>query len=134
MALNHGYSTAYTPTPVLRTPLLFHQNTARFTPTYYPIQQTAARPASSLYPPLPSHRTLHSQPMVQSQSLYSPQYYPNYSSPPRSVVLSPLPCSPYPVPSYSYTPTVSSKGLSIILISTLILVALDLVIVRPQKR
>ncbi len=131
MALNHGYNTTYT--PVLRNPRLFHQNTVRVNPTYYPIQQTSTRPASHLYPPLPSHHTLYSQSMVQSQLLYRPQY-PNYSNSPRSAVLSPIPFSSYSVPTYSYTPTVSSKGLSLILISTLILVALDLIIVRPQKR
>jgi hypothetical protein len=45
--------------------------------------------------------------------------------------------NPYPVynlpAQINYTPSVSSKGLEVILIAILILVALDLVIVRPLK-
>jgi len=130
--LNHGYSLNYT--PVLRNPRLFHQNTARSTPVNYPtIHQIPPRPTTNLYHPL-SPYTLQAPSMVQSSSPYSPQPYPYYPVPPRSAVLSPLPLSSYSVPSVSYEPTVSSNGLALILIATLILVALDLAIVRPQKR
>jgi len=128
--LNHGSTSAYT--PVLRNPRLFHHNPARSTSTYYPIQQTGARPNINVYPPTAQY-TLQSRSMVQAQ-YRSPQTHPYYPASPRSEVLPPIPFSSYPVPTFSYEPTVSSNGLALILIATLILVALDLVIVRPQKR
>lgn len=66
----------------------------------------------------------------QNSMVYS--QYPNYI---------PYPESSYnrtvPTPSFQYSYSglvVSSKGLEIILIATLILIALDLIVVRPQKK
>ena len=131
--MNHGYSRVYT--PVLRNPNLFHQNTIRSSPRNFP----------SKYVPIPSG-VLNS---YQYPSSYAPQfpnnvpppmpYYLQSSNPYQKLTLpgspspSQLPFYSYSMPTYSYAPTASSKGLSLILIATLILVALDLVLVRPQK-
>lgn len=131
--MNHGYSRVYT--PVLRNPCLFHQNTARFTPAYYPTQQAAASSAINTNHPTPSLYARHNPYAVQSTMPYSPQPYPYYPNSPTSSRLDPsaFPFSSYSVPTFSYAPTVSSNGIAIVLIATLVLVALDLVIVRPQK-
>ncbi len=128
-ALNHGY--AGVSTPVLRNPRIFHQNTVLSTPTYYATQQPAARPAARLYT---SPYTPHSQSRFPVQAPPYPQYYPYYPASPGPTVYSPMPLSSYSVPTISYAPTGSSNGLALILIATLILVALDLMIVRPLKR
>ena len=65
--------------------------------------------------------------IVQAPLPYNPRSYPYYSVMPNS-----MPFSSYSIP--TATATVSSNGLALILIATLILVALDLMIVRPQKR
>jgi len=135
--LNHGYSRVNT--PVLRNPCLFHHYSTRSTPTYYPPQQVNANrsnayhPTPSLYTPQSSYR-VQSPYSVLSPKPYAPQPYPYYPAPSGYPSPSPIPLSSYSVPAFSYAPTVSSKGLVIVLIATLILVALDLVIVRPQKR
>jgi hypothetical protein len=148
-ALNPEY--AGVSTPVLRNPLLFHQNTVFPTPTYYATQRTAAaRPAARVYTPngssytspyLPQSRS-HSRSQSQSQSRfpvqapasYYPQSYPYYPASPGPTIYSPMPFSAYSVPINAYAPTVPSNGLAVILIATLTLVALDLMIVRPLKR
>ncbi|MCO1599985.1 hypothetical protein [Desulfosporosinus nitroreducens] len=129
--MNHGYS-HHLYTPVMRNPCLFHQNTIRPTPTYYPAQ----RPSSSVlnaYPPTPALYTRQSSYIGQSPMAYLPHSYSNYPNFQRSPVPPSIPFSSYSMPAFSYAPTSSSKGLTIILIATLVLVALDLVIVRPQK-
>jgi len=117
--LNPGYPRVYA--PVLRSPLLFHHNTGLSGPTYNPAQPGVAHSTSNLYFPHPT-------------SPYRPQSYPYYSAMPQAMVPSLVPFSPYFIPTVTYASTVSSKGLALILIATLMLVALDLVIVRPQKR
>lgn len=106
--------------PVLRRPLLFHHNTELSRPTYNPAQPRIAQTTTNLYFP---HTT----------SPYRPQSYPYYSAMPNALVPSRVPFSSYSAPTVTYASTVSSKGLALILIATLMLVALDLVIVRPQK-
>lgn len=133
--MNTGY-TGYTGVyaPVLRNPRLFHSNTGLSNPTYYRTQQTAARPNACLYPPYPPSNTIQSQFLVQAPLPSYPQFYPSYPASPRPMVPSPIPFSSYSIPTLTYAPTISSNGLALILIATLILVALDLMIVRPQKR
>lgn len=131
--MNPGSTRMYA--PVLRSPLLFHQNAALSGPSYY-----ATRPAtasSSLYLTNSSPYTPQSQYTVQApmpiRPQIQPQAYPYYSALPGPTFPSPIPLS-YSVPNVTYEPTVASNELALILIATLILVALDLVIVRPQKR
>lgn len=119
--MNHGYS-QHVSRPVLRNPCLFHQNTIRPTPTYYP--------------PTPTLYTRQFSPPIQPHLPASPYSYPNYPNYPNLTGLpipSAIPLSLYSMPNYSYAQPVSSKGLTMILIAILVLVALDLVIVRPQK-
>ena len=118
--------------PVLRSPLLFHQNNALSIPTYYATRPMATSSGTSLYLPHPSPYTRQPQYTVQAPSL-NPQSYPYYSALPGPTFPSPMPLSSYSVPNATYVPTVASNGLALILIATLILVALDLIIVRPQK-
>lgn len=122
--MNPGYPRVYA--PVLRSPLLFHHNTGPSSPTYDTSQPRSAKSTTNLYF---SHPTLLYRPpfqyTVQAPSPYKPQSYPYYSAVPKATV--------YSIPTATYSSTVSSKGLSLILIATLILVALDLIIVRPQK-
>jgi len=118
---------------VLRNPCLFHQNTARYTPKYYPTQQAYNSSAINANLPTPSLYARQSPYIVQSTLPYLPQPYPNYSTSSGYSGPSAFPFSSYSVPAFSYAPTVSSKGLVIVLIATLVLIALDLVIVRPQK-
>ena len=138
LSLNHAYSRAYT--PVLRNPNLFHHNTVRSSPVNYPAKYPA-NPAKYLPIPQETSNYLHSpspyapqsQYIVPSPLTYLPHSYPNRLTLPCSSLPSQFPFSSYSMPTISYAPTVSSKGLTIILIATLILVALDLVIVRPQR-
>lgn len=129
--MNHGSTRVYA--PVLRSPLLFHQNTALSVPTYYATSPASASSATGLYPTHPSPYTLQSQYTVQAPMPIHPQFHPYYSSLPGPKFSSPMPFT-YSVPNATYVPTVAPNGLALILIATLILVALDLVIVRPQKR
>lgn len=131
--MNYGYSRVYT--PVLRNPHLFRHNTARSTPHYYHAQQAAASSGIKAYPPTPSPYSRQSPYIVQSPLPYLPPSYPypNYPASPGFSVPATIPFSSYSVPTFAYAPTVSSNGLAIILIATLVLVALDLVIVRPHK-
>lgn len=133
MILNPGYPRAYG--PVVRTPSLFRHHTNLSTPTYNPTQPRAAQLYTKFYSPHPtSPYRPQSQYTVQAPLPYNPNLYPYYSATPQAMVPSLVPFSSYYPPSTSYSSTVSSKGLSIILTATLILVALDLMIVRPQKR
>jgi len=129
--LNHGYSRFYTPGQ--RNPCLFHHYTSRSAPTYYHPQRPAAPAATNPYFPTPSLYARQTPYIVQSNLPYSPQPYPYYPSSSGFSSPTSLQLSSYSVPAFSYPPTVSSKGLVIVLIATLVLVALDLVIVRPQK-
>lgn len=131
--MNPGYPHVYA--PVLRSPLLFHHNTGLYCPTYNPVKPRVAQSTTNLYFPHPTlpYRTQSRYP-VQTPLSYNPSSHPYYSSLPQAMVPSLVPFSSYSHPTVSYASTVSSKGLSIILIATLMLVALDLVIVRPQKR
>jgi|SRR5665648_47335 len=119
--------------PVLRGPLLFHHNNGygHSCPTYNAAQMRGAQATTNLYPlqPNSAYRCQYRN-TVQAPLRYNPQAYSYYSTRPKVMV----PFSSYSVPTGTYTSTVSSKGLSLILIATLMLVALDLVIVRPQKR
>jgi hypothetical protein len=131
--LNPGY--AGISTPVLRNPRLFHQNTMLSNPTYYATPQPAAALSTSrLYTPYNSPYTSHSQSRYSVQATASsyPQSHSYYHVSPGPPIYSPMPFSSY-VP-ITYAPTNSSNGLALILIATLILVALDLMIVRPLKR
>lgn len=131
--MNPGYPRVYA--PVLRSPLLFHHNTGLYCPTYRPAQPRAAQSSTDLYFPHPtSHYRPQTRYTVQSSLPYNPQSYPYYSTMPKAIVPPMVPFSSYSSPPVTYATTVSSKGLAIILIATLILVALDLVVVRPQKR
>jgi len=127
--------------PVLRGPLLFHHHTGVYCPPYNPpqprpVQSRAVQATNPLYfprptsPYAPQYRYTHAQATLANRS----QSYPYYSTMPRPIVPSQAPFSSYSMPPVTYASTVSSKGLALILIATLMLVALDLVIVRPQKR
>lgn len=141
LTLNPGYPRVYA--PVLRSPLLFHHNTGLYGPTN-PAQPRVTQSTPNLYFPNTTYpRRQPSRYTVQTSSVpYNLQAYSYYSNIPRAIVPSQMPFPSYTTPTVSYvkTPTityvttVSSKGLSLILIATLILVALDLMIVRPQKR
>ncbi|MDR3542582.1 MAG: hypothetical protein P4L69_16710 [Desulfosporosinus sp.] len=122
--------------PVLRSPLLFHQNTALSVPTYYTVRPAVPSSATSLILTPPSPYTRQAQykipaPLPAHPQLY-PQSYPYHSNLSGPTFPSPMPYS-YSVANGTYIPTVASNGLALILIATLILVALDLMIVRPQK-
>jgi hypothetical protein len=132
--LNPEYPRVYA--PVLRSPLLFHHNTGLSGHSYNPTQPRVTQSSTTnLYLP-------HSTSPYRPQSRYTAhaplpnnsQSYPYYyTAIPQVMSPSLVPLSYYPSPPITYASTVSSKGLAFILIATLILVALDLVIVRPQK-
>lgn len=128
-----GYPRVYA--PVLRSPLLFHHHTGLSCPKYNPTQLRVAAPSTTnLYftHPSSSYRP-QSRYTVQASLPYISQSYPYYSAMPQAIVPSQVPFTSYPIPTVTYASTVSSKGLVLILIATLMLVTLDLVIVRPQK-
>lgn len=127
----HAYSRAYT--PVLRNPNLFHHNTVRSSPANHPTKYVPTPQQTREYYQYSSPYAPQSQYIIPSQLSYLPQSYPSHLTLPRSPSQSQFLFSSYSVPAFSYAPTASSKGLTIILIATLILVALDLVIVRPLK-
>ena len=129
--MNPGYTRVYA--PVIRSPLLFHHNDGLYGPTYNPVQPRVAQSTIYFPHPISPYRT-QSRYTVQTPLSYNPSSYPYYSALPQAIVPSLVPFSSYSLPTVSYASTVSSKGLAIILIATLMLVALDLVIVRPQKR
>ena len=131
LILNSGYTRVYA--PVLRSPLLFHQNSTLSVPTYYATRPMATSSDTGLHLTYPSPYNRQSQYTVQSPKLLNPQSHPYYSALPGPTFPSSVPFSSYSVPNATYVPTVASNGLALILIATLILVALDLVIVRPQK-
>lgn len=133
--MNPGNPRVYA--PVVRSPLLFHHNTGLYCPTYKPAQRRIALATSNLYSPYPAS-PYRPQARYTAQTplpyKHQPQAYPYYYAMPKTIAPSLVPFSSYYVPTVTYAPTVSSKGLALILIATLMLVALDLVIVRPQKR
>lgn len=131
----HGYTGVSA--PVLRNPRLFNQNTYHSglpSPSYYSLPQPTMTLSAGVnfapaYPPQPSINAYSPWPPLSTQ----PQAYPcGY---PTTVSSTPLqtPFPAYALPVYTPTPSVSTNGLTLILIATLILVALDLVIVRPHK-
>ncbi|MDR3599304.1 MAG: hypothetical protein P4L49_02275 [Desulfosporosinus sp.] len=127
--------------PVLRSPLLFHQNAALSDPTYYAARPATASAATrSNFTRTSSPYTHQAQYPVQTLMPIRPQFQPSaYPAPSYSAWPGPtFPSPPGPfsssVPNATYGATDASDGLALILIATLILVALDLVIVRPQKR
>ena len=130
--LNPSYTRVYA--PVMRSPLLFHNNDGLYRPTSTSVQPRVAHSTTNLFPHPSSPYRTQSRYSVQTPLSYNPTSYPYYSALPQAMVPSPLAFSAYSVPTVSYATTISSKGLSIILIATLMLIALDLVIVRPQKR
>lgn len=129
LTLNPGSTRVYT--PVLRGPLLFHQNTPLSVPSYYTAPRPAAASSGLYLPPTSPYTRQSPYPNLNSPPLY-PQAYLYYSTLPGSTFPSQL-SFPYS-PNATYGPTVAYNGLTLILIATLILVALDLAIVRPQKR
>ena len=130
--MNPKYPRVYA--PVLRTPLLFHHNTGLSSSAYNPAQPGSAQANTNLYFPHPtSPYRPQSRYAVQTPLPYNPQSYPYYSAMPTAMWPPLVPFYSYSNPSTTYASTVSSKGLALILIATLILVALDLMIVRPQK-
>lgn len=133
LTLNSKYPRVYA--PVLRSPLLFHHNTSLSAPTYNSVQPRLPHAITNLNSPHPtSHYWPQSRHMVQAPLSYNPQSNPYYSVMPNTIVPASVPFPSYSIPTVTYATTVSSNGLALILIATLILVALDLVIVRPQKR
>lgn len=129
--LNPGNPRVYA--PVLRSPLLFH-NTGLYCPANNPVQPRVAQSNTNLYFTLPtSPLRSQSRYTVQPQLSDNSSSYPYYSTMPQVMIPSLVPLSSYSLPNVFYASTTSSKGLAIILIATLMLVALDLVIVRPQK-
>ncbi|WP_242975932.1 hypothetical protein [Desulfosporosinus sp. FKB] len=109
--------------PVTRAPLLFHQNNLILKPNHYLTQQNYLPYSNNFQPsfPLPTP---------------SPSYYQSYPyGPPVLGSIPPLPLGypPVLVPDNAYSRPVSPNGLTLILIAILILVALDLTLVRPQK-
>lgn len=132
--MNQGSTRIYT--PVVRNPRLFHQNTALSAPAYYTAHPATASGSTNLYLNRNSSFTSHSQYPVRApmpiQPQLQPQSYLYYANLPKPTFHSSLPFS-YSTPNATYTPTVATNGLALILIATLVLVALDLMIVRPQK-
>ncbi|MDP4159684.1 MAG: hypothetical protein Q8911_07985 [Bacillota bacterium] len=132
--MNPGYNRVYA--PVLRSPLLFHQTPLHSAPTYNPTQPSFVPSNPTINFPRSPQYTLQLQPQYTVQAplpLYphSFPYRPGFSTPSVPTQMS---FSSYSIPNLTYASTVSSKGLALILIAILILAALDLVIVRPQKR
>lgn len=119
--------------PVLRGPLLFHQAPVQPVSAYYPTQSSSVPTKPRLYFPNTTQYTLQPRYPVQTSLPAYSYSYPYYSAFPLATATSQIPISTNSIPNLTYAPTVSSKGLTLILIATLILVALDLMIVRPQK-
>ena len=141
--MNPGYPRVYA--PVLRSPLLFHNHSGLYYAAYHRQQLRVAPLTTNSYllqPTCNNNNRAQFQSQPQSRSRYtaqaplpySPRSYPYYSAVPRTINPSLVPLPSYYFPSVTYASTVSSRGLTLILIATLMLVALDLVIVRPQKR
>ena len=120
--------------PVLRSPLLFHQSTVHSSPTYYLTPPVPAPSAPTIYSPHLSPYVSQPQCTVHAPLGVYSHSNPYFSASPLPTIPSQIPFSSYSVSNLTYASTVSSKGLALILIATLVLVALDLVIVRPQKR
>lgn len=136
---------AYNPSPVLRRPEYFANTTSTrlFNHSYPPKQQVYNQPSfqptyptmyQTSYPPAyqPSRPSLnynynynYPYPLPQSQSLVPSATTSNYSQITPTVFNSPLLSG-----SGIYS---SSKGLETILIAILVLVALDLIVIRPNK-
>lgn len=131
LPLNHAYSRAYT--PVLRNPYHYYQKMEHSFPANYLPKYTPRSVEPDNYHHYSWPYSSQSQYITPTPLSNLAQSYSYPSTLPRYPSLSQIPLSSYPLPTFSYAPTVSYNGLAIILIATLILVALDLVIVRPQK-
>lgn len=130
--MNPGYHYDYR--PVMRSPRLFHNHTGLSRPTYNSAQAGITKSTNGLYFPYPTNpyrpqlRQTFQSPILNKHPLYA-----CYPTLPQAGIPSPVPFSIYSLPDVTYASTISSKGLAIILIAILMLAALDLVIVRPQK-
>lgn len=132
LTLNPGYNRVYA--PVLRSPLLFHHHSGLYcTTNSRPQPRVVPAPTHSYFLQPTSLNRPQSRYTAQAPTPYSPQSYPYYCAMPKGINPSLMPL-PYYIPTVTYASTVSSKGLALILIAILMLVALDLVMVRPQKR
>ncbi|MHB8124120.1 MAG: hypothetical protein ACYDEJ_00525 [Desulfitobacteriaceae bacterium] len=154
----------YVPAPVLRRPEYSANTTStRLFNHSYPLKSTP-RTSSKFAYPYPPNQQVYYQPSCQptyptayqtpNQTSYGPAYQPNisplnYYSIPQPQFQSPNVLLPSTTPNYYRVnpPTVfnspllvgsgtsvSSKGLETILIAILILVALDLVVIRPHRQ
>ncbi len=127
--MNPGYHCDYQ--PAVRNSRLFRRNTGFSRPAYNSAKTGIAPSTSGLYFPYPSN--LYRSQYRQSPLLNNRPSYNYYPALPQVEIPSPMPFASYPPPGVTYASTISSKGLAIILIAILMLTALDLVIVRPQK-
>jgi hypothetical protein len=110
--------------------MLFHQNTTVASPNHYSFQQSRSSYFSGSS--IPSYYEQPHYPIPPSvPSLY--QSYPYQPAMLGSMPTFPLAYAPVFVSKSEYPRTVSPNGLTLILIAILFLVALDLVVVRPQK-
>jgi hypothetical protein len=110
--------------------MLFHQNSSISSPNRYPFQQS--RSSYFAGSSIPSYHEQPHYPIPSSvPSLY--QSYPYQPAGPGNMPPFPLSYAPVFVSNSEYPRTVSPNGLTLILIAILFLVALDLVVVRPQK-
>ncbi|MDD4345502.1 MAG: hypothetical protein PHZ11_01160 [Desulfitobacteriaceae bacterium] len=121
-------SGALYPTPVLRRPEYITKNvSSRLFNHSYPLKSTLMSGSQANY----SYANRYSLPQPLIRQQLRPLVL---QSPANPYFLQPNPYPVYNLPAQiNYTPSVSSKGLEIILVAILILVALDLIIVRPLK-
>ena len=145
-------SKAYSPSPVLRRPqYTANTSSTRLFNHSYPPKSVPIN-VTELNSPYPPYQPFYVQPTGQSTypTSYQTSYHPsiNYALP-QPQIQSPYGQPNPPTPSYYYqvnpntlfnSPvlsgsgiSISSKGLEAILIAILILVALDLVVIRPHK-
>ncbi|MFZ3101485.1 MAG: hypothetical protein WA113_04675 [Desulfitobacteriaceae bacterium] len=121
-------SGAYSPSPTLIRPeFLANTGSARLFNHNYPPKSSSKAASILSYPPS-FNQQIYYQPQIQplnglALSSSAPNYY--QANPP-TVFNSPV--------LYGSEISISSKGLETILIATLILVALDLVVIRPHRQ
>jgi hypothetical protein len=130
--MNPGYSCFYA--PVQRNSLLFHHDTRPSRHVYIPAQPKRVQSYNNLYFPYTTSTKRSQAPYPLLTPIpYNNQAYPNNSVMTKTMVPSLIPFTSYSIPTVTYPSIVSSNSLAIILIATLMLVALDLMFVRPQK-
>jgi hypothetical protein len=129
-------SGAYSPTPVLRRPeYMTNKTSSRLFNHSYPLKSTPISASQSNY----SYSNLYSLPQPQIQPPIQPQFQSPIQPPIRQSLANSNYFNPNPYPVYNLPTQISSgtggssKGLEAILIAILILVALDLVVIRPLK-